>query len=602
MPTQEQIKSMGLAELSALAGKTRARIIDVVSKRGGHLASSLGTVELTLALLRVFNPPSDKILWDVGHQAYAWKMLTGRWDAFSTLRARGGVAGFPDPDESPYDAFVAGHAGSALSAAEGIAAARDMAGGQENVVAVVGDASLTNGASLEALNNCAASTRKIILVLNDNAMSISANVGSMARILGKILAGVRYNRAKARAENAGHKLRLSFLSGPYHRLEQLVKSIWLGNTFFESLGLRYIGPVDGHDLGAVEAALSVARDDKRSVVVHVVTRKGMGYEPAEKDPSQWHGVGKFSPETGERAASARTWSDAFGSALLSRARADDRVCALTAAMRDGTGLSAFAREFPRRFFDVGICESHLVTFAAGLAKSGLRPVVAIYSTFLQRSIDQIMHDVCLMRLPVVFAVDRAGLVGADGHTHNGMFDIPLLRALPEITIMQPKDEADLDAALGEALSADGPVVLRYPRGACPGHVEPAERPGAPVQIWALGDQVAKANKVAGLLAARGVEAGVVHARFVKPFDATLLARQRSAGAMVASLENGSLAGGFGESIGADVRLGWPDQYIPHGSADELEREFGLDADGVAGRIFDAFLSRQKPSGNDIISP
>ena len=591
MISPKDIKAMAPGELAELAERTRARIIETVAARGGHLASSLGAVELAIGLLRVFDPPADKVVWDVGHQAYAWKLLTDRWDAFATLRSRGGVSGFPDPGESPFDAFVAGHAGAALSAAEGMAAARDMNGGAENVVAVVGDASLTNGMNLEALNNCAAATKKLIVVLNDNAMSISANVGSFARILGRVLAGVRYNRVKASAERAGHRLRLSFLSAPYHRIEQLVKSIWLGNAFFESIGLRYIGPVDGHDVKAVEAALTVARDDKRSVVVHMVTRKGKGYAPAEADPAKWHGVGPFdlsgsdTPPTG-----GGTWSDVFGAALLDEARADSRVCALTAAMRDGTGLAGFAREFPGRFFDAGICEGHLVTFAAGLAKSGLKPVVALYSTFLQRSVDQIMHDVCLLKLPVVFAVDRAGLVGADGRTHNGMFDIPLLRAFPNLSIIQPRDAADLSAALHEALSASGPVAIRYPRGACPGHVEAAERPDAPLQIWALGDQVPKANRVAELLAERGVRAGVVHARYVKPFDAELLACQRAAGAKIASIENGSVAGGFGEAIGADFRFGWPDEFIPHGPPAELESEFGFSADDVASRLAGVFRS------------
>ncbi len=586
-----EVKALAPGELPALAERTRGRILEVVSERGGHLASSLGAVELCIALLRVFDPPRDKVVWDVGHQAYAWKLLTDRWDSFATLRTRGGVSGFPDPGESPFDSFVAGHAGAALSAAEGMAAARDLSGGSENVVAVVGDASLTNGMNLEALNNCAAATKKLILVLNDNAMSISANVGSFARVLGRMLAGVKYNRMKAKAESAGHCLRLSFLSGPYHRIEQLVKSIWLGNAFFESLGLRYIGPVDGHDLKAVEAALTVARDDKRSVVVHVVTQKGRGYQPAEADPVRWHGVGPFDLASGEMPSKgAPTWSSVFGDALTALAREDSRVCALTAAMRNGTGLALFAREFPSRFFDAGICEGHLVTFAAGLAKSGLRPVVALYSSFLQRSIDQIMHDVCLLNLPVVFAIDRAGLVGLDGRTHNGMFDIPLLRAFPNLRIVQPRDAGDMAAALREALASGGPVAIRYPRGACPARVEASEAPDAPLQIWALGDQVPKANAAAELLAARGVRAGVVHARWIKPFDTALIARQRAAGMKIASIENGSVAGGFGEAIGADFRFGWPDAFIPHGAPADLEKEFAFTAQDVADRLHDEFAS------------
>ena len=510
------------------------------------------------------------------------------------IAAARGISGFPNPDESPYDAFVAGHAGSALAAAEGFAAARDRLGGG-HVVAVVGDASLTNGESLEALNNCTSLTDKLIVVVNDNAMSISRNVGAFARVLGRLLADVRYNRTKSAAERAGHRMRLTFLRSVYHRAERMVKSFWLGNSLFESFGLRYVGPVDGHDLKAVTSALTVAKEDKRSVVVHVVTVKGKGFPPAEADPTAWHGVGPFGLEPfrgpGDPVAG---WSELFGEAVCAAARRDARVCALTAAMREGTGLAPFAREFPDRFFDVGICEEQLVTFAAGLAKGGMRPVVAVYSTFLQRAVDQVMHDVCLLNLPVVFGIDRAGATGADGRTHHGMFDIPMLRCLPNLSILQPKDAAELAAMVEAALARAAPVAIRYPRG-CPsglrdfkdlrwGCAEQVSDPDAPLQIWALGDQVAKALEVAGLLAARGGRAGVVNARFVKPFDAELLARQRAAGARVVSLENGAVAGGFGEAIGADIRFGWPDAYIPHGTVLELEAAYGLTAAAIAEKL------------------
>ena len=426
----DDVKSLDASSLPTLAAEVREKMLKTASKTGGHVASSLGAVELAIGLLRVFDPPKDAIVWDVGHQAYAWKMLTGRYRTFDTLRTHGGLSGFTNPDESKYDAFVSGHAGVALAVAEGLAAARDISGDDGHVVAIVGDASMTNGETLEALNNCSQSTKKLILVLNDNEMSISANVGAFARQLGKLLTGVRYNRVKAAAERAGHKLRLTFLRSAYHHIEQLVKSFWLGNSFFENFGLRYIGPVDGHDLRAVENALTVARDDKRSVVVHICTKKGKGYPPAERNPTKWHGIGPFPyPDTEHVASSTvkRDWSAAFGEAVLSRARKDERICALTAAMRSGTGLEPFACELPSRFFDSGICEEHLVSFAAGLAKGGKRPFVAIYSTFLQRAVDQVMHDVCLLRLPVIFGVDRAGVVGADGRTHQGVFDIPMGR-------------------------------------------------------------------------------------------------------------------------------------------------------------------------------
>ena len=599
----EAVKSLDAADLPALAATLRTEMLASVAKTGGHLASSLGAVELTIGLLRVFDPPVDRIVWDVGHQSYAWKMLTGRRDRFGTLRSFGGLSGFCSPAESPCDAFVTGHAGNALAAAEGLAAARDLAGGKWNIVAVVGDAALSNGESLEALNYCASLKGKLVLVVNDNAMSISRNVGSVARMLGRLLSGTRYNRVKAAAERAGHRMHLTFLRDFYHRLEQAVKSIWLGNTFFESFGLRYIGPVDGHDLAAVESALRVARDDKRSAVVHVVTVKGKGFLPAERNPTAWHGVGPFRlPD--EVQAAATGWSAVFGAALCDLARDDAEICALTAAMREGTGLTAFAREFPGRFFDVGICESLLATFAAGLAKAGRRPVVAVYSAFLQRAVDQMMHDVCILRLPVVFVVDRAGCVGQDGQTHHGMFDIPMLRCLPNLTIVQPKDADELRTLLAAAVKHDGPVVIRYPKGTPPEKLggdgglkgldvpcaEQLENAGAPLQIWALGDQVPKALEVARLLSAKGMAAGVVNARFVKPVDAALLRRQVAEGKRIVTLENGAIAGGFGSAVqealpGVPVlRFGWPDTFVPHGAVEELESVYGLTAPQLAERI------------------
>ena len=599
----------------------RAEILSTVSRNGGHLASSLGAVELSLALAKIFDPIQDRIVWDVGHQTYAWKLLTGRRDRFGTLRRLGGISPFTNPEESPADAFVGGHAGSALAAALGMAVARDRQGRSNHVVAVVGDASLSNGETLEALNNCAAQTRKIILVVNDNAMAISRNHGAMARFLGCLLCGVRYNRIKASAESAGHRLKLTFLRSAYHAAERLVKSIWLGNAFFEGFGLRYIGPVDGHDLPALEAALTVAKEDKRSIVVHVITTKGRGFQPAELNPCQWHGVGPFdcaqARQGGIKPSVAKGWSDVFGAMLSRLADADPRVCAVVAAMKDGTGLDGFAEAHADRFHDVGISESCAVTFAAGLAKAGMRPVVAIYSTFLQRAVDQIMHDVCILNLPVVFAIDRAGCVGQDGRTHHGMFDIPMLKCLPNLSILQPRDAQELETMLAAALAKDGPVAIRYPRGLPPPfanqaaldafnavrmHVDPASRivwgaaqplvnPDAKLQIWALGDQVAKALSVAEILSRRGIDAGVVDARFVKPFDAELLARQRATGAFVASIENGAVAGGFGESIGADLRFGWPDAFVGHGTIDELEREHRFTADDVASCLADAVAKK-----------
>lgn len=561
----------------------RERMLDVVARNGGHLASSLGAVEIAKALVEVFDPMKDRIVWDVGHQAYAWKMLTDRGGlAFESLRRFGGVAPFPNPAESRADAAVAGHAGVSISVASGLAAARDARGTDEHVVAVLGDAALANGISFEAINNLSAATGKLIVVLNDNEMSISRPTGALAKFLGRMIANVRYNRVKAAAEKTGHRLRLTFLRGAYHRIESRIKGLFLGNRFFERFGLRYIGPIDGHDLEAVKAALIVAKEDKRSVIVHAVTRKGMGFSPAERNPTKYHGV---PPSTSEERGrdSGRSWSEVFGETICDAARKDERIVALTAGMKDGTGLAGFAKEFPKRFHDVGIAESHMVAFAAGLAAGGMRPVVAVYSTFLQRAVDQVMHDVCISGLPVIFCVDRAGVVGADGVTHQGLYDFAMLKCLPNLTICQPKDAADFKALFEEALSRNGPTVIRYPRGVVPERIETDGKSGdgrRNLAIWAAGDQLAKAYRVAGAIG--GAE--VVHARYLKPFDADLLGRQRASGMRIVSIENGALAGGFGESIGADMRFGWPDRFVPHGTVDELEREHGMDVESIVAKL------------------
>ncbi len=609
MRAPRDIQALTPEQLPALAEEVRRVILDTVSKTGGHLASNLGTVEMTIALLRVFSPPGDKIIWDVGHQAYTWKLLTGRQERFHTLRQRDGISGFPKPAESEYDAFVAGHAGTALSAALGMAVGRDRHGRSGHVVAVIGDGSMTNGITLEALNNLEDMNTKVIVILNDNEMSISENVGSLSRRLGRMLADTRYNRIKAAAESAGHRLHMTPLRRVYHRVEQAIKSLWLQNAFFEEFGLRYVGPIDGHDFGALENALCTARNDKRSVLIHVATQKGRGFRPAERSPCHWHGVGSFDLEAELPPEGKRGYSHVFGATLSELADTDPAIVAITAAMCGGTGLEPFAARHPSRFFDVGICEGHAVVFAAGMAASGYHPVFAVYSTFLQRAVDCVMHDVCLQNLPVLLCVDRAGAVGSDGPTHHGIYDIPMLRCLPNLVIMQPKDTVELVGMLKTALAHTGPAVIRYPRDPGPpvepppligplpiGRAEvavplPAGGDGPAVWLWALGDMVPLACETAARLAAGGVRAGVVNARFVKPLDTALLFGQAAGAAAFLTLENGAVAGGFGSAVlealseqGVRVPVrafGWPDTFVGQGTTRQLMEDGGLTPERLA---------------------
>jgi 1-deoxy-D-xylulose-5-phosphate synthase len=620
--TPDDVKSLPSADLAALAEALRSAIIGTVSLQGGHLASNLGVVELTIALLRVFSPPRDKLLFDVSHQTYAYKLLTERAERFGTLRQLDGLSGFLKRSESPYDAFGAGHAGTAISAALGFAAARDRLGHEEHVVAVVGDAAMSNGVSLEALNNVHSATRRLIVVLNDNEMSISQNVGSLARHLGRLLASPKYNRLKSSMERVGiRRLRMSWFRRHYYRIETALKSLFVQNAVFEEFGLRYIGPIDGHDLPVLQNALEIAKASDRPVLVHVATRKGRGYRFAEEHPSAWHGTPAFNMETGERKPESATpsYSQVMGESLVRLASKDERIVALTAAMGAGTGLGPFAKAFPGRFFDVGICEMHQGVFAAGLAAAGLRPLVAVYSTFLQRSIDTIIHDVAAQNLPVVYCLDRAGVVAADGPTHHGLFDLALLRAVPRLVIMQPRDERELARMLLTAFSQDAPAVIRYPRGAGPGFAasedpEPlplgqaevlrrlhptAGTPDAPrnhVALWSLGDMLPLAEATADALAAAGIEVTLVDARFVRPLDHALLRDHVADGVrLFATFENAMATGGFGsavqEALADDgsaipvLRVGWPDEFVTHAATNaELFERYGLTPERTAARI------------------
>jgi 1-deoxy-D-xylulose-5-phosphate synthase len=464
----EELKSLSVKELEVLAGEIREKIIDTVSKTGGHLASSLGVVELSIALHRVLNTPSDKIVWDVGHQAYAHKLLTGRLERFDTLRQLGGISGFPKRDESPYDAFDVGHSSTSISAALGMAAARDCSGGDEKMVAVIGDGSLTGGMAFEALNQAGDQNKNLIVILNDNEMSISPNVGALSSLINRKMTSELVVRLKKEAENfLSHVPRIGKdLLKVARKAEGSLKGFFTPGMLFEAFGFDYVGPLNGHRLETLIPALENVTHLEGPVLVHVLTRKGKGFEPAEKHPSQFHGVGPFDKETGKVRASKggpSSFTGVFGSTLSTMAEKDERIVAITAAMLEGTGLKDFSKRFPQRFFDVGIAEQHAVTFAAGLACQGMRPVVALYSTFLQRAYDNVVHDVALQRLPVTFAIDRGGLVGADGPTHHGVFDYSYLRHIPNMVVIAPRDEVELQRAMLTGTLHDGPLAYRYPR-------------------------------------------------------------------------------------------------------------------------------------------
>jgi len=613
------VKKLSMEELGALAEEIRQTIIDTVSRNGGHLAANLGVVELTIAILKIFDPPADKIVWDVGHQTYAYKILTGRKDRFDSLRQFGGMSGFPRRDESRFDAFGAGHSGTALSSALGMAVARDRYKGNNHVLAVLGDGSAGCGTSFEAFNNLVRATKRFIVVLNDNEMSIAANVGSMSAYLGELLVNPRYNRWKRSVEGFAARMRMGWLRSAYYKLEELIKGFFLRSVLFEEFGLRYIGPIDGHNMLALLDALTIARDSDRPIILHVSTQKGKGYSFAEESPEKWHGTPGFDIDSGEPVVSSvsPTYSAVFGTVLQGLAEKDDRIVAITAAMAAGTGLSKFAKRFPERFFDVGMSEEHAVIFAAGLAAEGLVPVVAIYSTFFQRAVDYVIHDVCLQGLPVVFCLDRAGVVGDDGPTHHGVFDIALLRPVPGLVVMQPGDEAELANMIHTAVRLGKPVVIRYPRGIGTGAAVPEKleeipvgsakvlRDGKDLQIWALGDMIPVAEKAAEILQAKGISAGVVNARFIKPLDLSLLERQAKTARIFVTIENGVVSGGFGSGVeeallasgfrGNVHKFGWPDEFVTHGRTDILMQKYGLTPEAIAdeatGRLANSLTSR-----------
>lgn len=609
------LKDLSYEQLDELAKEIRGEIIAVCSMNGGHLASSLGAVELIIALHRVLNCPHDRIVFDVGHQSYAHKLLTGRLNRFETLRCEGGLSGFTRLNEGPYDSHDSGHASDSLSMALGYALARDLAGTDQRVAALIGDASISGGMALEALNFIGQSKTKLTIILNDNEMSISRNVGALSLYLGRARTSRTYLRARDGVENrlnqTGTIGRTLAIAGEVAK--RSVKNLMVPGMLFEDLGLTYIGPIDGHSIADVEEAVTRAQRIDGPVIIHAVTRKGAGYAPAEKRPDLFHGVGPFDIDTGKPLPSAPgpvKYTKVFGDALVREAEANPRIVAITAAMTDGTGLAPFARRFRNRFFDVGIAEENATAMAGGLALGGQLPVVAIYSTFLQRAFDQIATDVCLPNAHVVLALDRAGLVGADGPTHHGVFDIPYLRILPNMKVLAPSNEAELANALHTALALSGPVALRYPRGAAEG-VELPEKPqawelgaageryqpagqGDPrVSILAVGRVVGRARAAADLLAQKGISCRVTDMRWVKPVDEAAV-REAASSQLVVTAEEGVVAGGFGSAVleslsrqglcPETLQLGIPDRFVEQGPVDSLLAKVGLSPEAIAQRI------------------
>ena len=604
----QELKKLPPELLPQLAQEIREKIISTVAKTGGHLAPSLGVVDLSIALHYVFDCPRDKIVWDVGHQAYAHKLLTGRQDRFHTLRQHGGLSGFPKRGESCYDAFDTGHSSTSISAALGIASARCLKRERHKVIAVIGDGSMTAGIAFEGLNNAGDLNKDLIVVLNDNGMSIAPNVGAMSSFFSRKLTRPTMVFLKKQVENLLRSLPAigEDLVTWAKRSEESFKAFFTPGMLFEALKFTYLGPVNGHRLDHLVETFNNVKNLKGPILVHVLTTKGKGYVPAETDPTGFHGLGKFDPDTGETKKSVSevpSYTQVFGDTLVRLARQDPKVVAITAAMPDGTGLVDFRQEFPTRFFDVGICEQHAVTFAGGLAVEGMRPVAVIYSTFLQRAYDQVLHDICLQKLPVVFALDRSGIVGEDGETHQGLFDLSYLRHLPNLVLMAPKDENELRDMLFTAVEHPGPVAIRYPRGRGQGvafsstlskvPIGKAEvlREGQDLLILALGASVYPSLEAAAELEKQGFSATVVNVRFIKPLDEPLILSLAAQHGRVLTVEENVLAGGFGSAVlelladrdlfGVAVkRLGIPDIFVEHGAQAVLRKKYELDAAGI----------------------
>ncbi len=603
------IKKLDPIEYNQLASEIRQFLVDNISKTGGHLASNLGVVELTMALHIVFNLPQDKLIWDVGHQSYTHKILTGRKDKFGGLRKFGGMSGFPKRNESDYDAFDTGHSSTSISAALGYACARDAGNEHYNVIAVIGDGALTGGMAYEALNNASRVKGNFIIVLNDNKMSISKNVGGVSKMLGDVRASDTYYDVKESVANTLYKVPggqkiIDSIKHTKSNIRQLI----IPDQMFESMGITYLGPVNGHDINKLIKIFNVAKRIGRPVLVHVVTQKGHGYKPAERNPSKFHGISPFDVKSGNTLLSkgGKTYSEIFSDAVCAIAKKDKKIAAITAAMPDGTGLTKFSKWFPERFYDVGIAEEHAVTFSAGLAAGGLKPVFAVYSSFLQRAYDQILHDVCIQQLHVVFAIDRAGLVGSDGETHQGIFDLSFLRSIPNMTMFAPKNAWELEAGLEFALEDFyGPISIRYPRGEAVTEFEEFKAPIAygkseimymesDIALFAVGSMVQTADTVRKSLKEKGYNVSLINARFVKPIDEEMVQQLSRNHSVLVTMEENVQKGGFGEGVceyvseaQIDIKvlnISLPDDYIEHGSVSILKTEAGIDSESVIQKI------------------
>jgi 1-deoxy-D-xylulose-5-phosphate synthase len=603
------VKQLSLLQLQILAEEIREELISVLSKTGGHLGPNLGVVELTLAMHYVFETPKDHFVFDVSHQAYVHKLLTGRREQFQSIRTPGGLNGFMLRSESPHDCYGAGHAGTALSAALGMAVARDRMGGQEHVVALAGDAAFTCGITYEALNNIAHHTRRMIVVLNDNEWSIDKNVGAIASYLNTIVTNPRFDYLHEQAARFVEKLGGKTALHMARKAEEAAKSIFWPSVIFEELGLKYYGPIDGHDIATLIQTFEFLKTQKKPVLLHVLTQKGKGFEPALQKQKKFHGLGPYDPETGEtKPLGQRTYSEVFSDTMVKLADMNDKIVAITAAMPNGTALDRFQPHHPDKYFDVGIAEEHAVIFAAGLATKGFKPFCAIYSTFLQRSFDPIVHDVCLQNLPVVFCMDRGSLSGDDGPTHHGLFDISYLRGIPNIVHMVPKDEDELADMLFTAMQHNGPIAVRFPRGVGPGTpVKDVPRTipigqaellqhgeNDRVAIFALGALVPLGQEIAAKLEGMGVSSAVINARFTKPVDVAMLEFYARTVDVIVTLEDHVLKGGFGSAVLEElnnlglstpvIRIGWPDQFIEHGKPDSLRAKYGISVEGVLGKL------------------